>query len=82
MPKFNVESNADLTEALKKLGITKVFTQEADFTPIVGEELGSQVFISGADHAVNFKLGILRSLDQGKVRALVEKKMKSWNLAR
>ena len=66
MPKFNVESNADLTEALKELGITKVFTQEADFTPIVGEELGTQVFISGADHAVNFKLRILRSLDQGK----------------
>ena len=63
MPKFNVESNADLTAALKELGITKVFTQEADFTPIVGEELGSQVFISGADHAVNFKLRTLICFD-------------------
>ena len=56
MPKFNVATTAELTESLKKQGITKIFTQEADFTPIVGEELGRQVFISGADHAVNFKL--------------------------
>merc|ERR1711892_15185 len=56
MPKFNVATTAELTESLKKQGIPKIFTQEADFTPIVGEELGRQVFISGADHAVNFKL--------------------------
>ena len=56
MPKFSLSTEADMIEAFRKQGIEKVFTREADFSPIVGEELGNQVFISGADHAVKFNL--------------------------
>jgi len=56
MPKFKLSTNTDLTDALQSQGIEKVFTQEADFTPIVGPELGDKVFISAADHAVELNL--------------------------
>ena len=42
MPKFKLSTNTDLTDALQSQGIEKVFTQEADFTPIVGPELGDK----------------------------------------
>ena len=42
MPKFKLSTNIDLTDALQDQGIEKVFTQEADFTPIVGPELGDK----------------------------------------
>ena len=42
MPKFKLSTNTDLTDALQDQGIEKVFTQEADFTPIVGPELGDK----------------------------------------
>ena len=88
MPKFNVATTAELTEALKKQGITKIFTQEADFTPIVGEELGSQVFMSGADHAVNFKLdengveGAAVNAFRGEFRSLRMNVFSQLNLAK
>ena len=42
MPKFKLSTSTDLTDALQDQGIEKVFTQEADFTPIVGPELGDK----------------------------------------
>jgi len=56
MPKFNVDFNEDLVQVLKDQGMNKVFTREADFSRIVGEALGSEIFISGIDHAVQFNL--------------------------
>ena len=37
-------------------GIETVFSNDADFSPIVGEELGKQVSISAVDHAVKLDL--------------------------
>ena len=37
-------------------GIETVFSNDADFSPIVGEELGKQVYISAVDHAVRLDL--------------------------
>ena len=39
IPKFDVTSEMELSDALKQLGIQDVFTGEADFTPVCDEQL-------------------------------------------
>ncbi len=48
VPKFDVMSEIQLGEALQDLGITKVFTASADFSP-TSEDAG--LFVSDASHA-------------------------------
>ena len=70
IPKFSIDFNVDLIENLRQQvitsiksvlikilkGIETVFSNDADFSPIVGEELGKQVSISAVDHAVRLDL--------------------------
>ena len=70
IPKFSIDFNVDLIENLRQQvkisiksvvtkfwkGIETVFSNDADFSPIVGEELGKQVYISAVDHAVRLDL--------------------------
>ena len=50
MPKFDVVSNLNLINGLKKLGITDVFDPDkSDFTPLTEQEDG--IFVSQASHA-------------------------------
>jgi serine protease inhibitor len=56
MPKFSIDFNADLIENLQQQGIETVFSREADFSPIVGDEMGGQISISAVDHAVKLDL--------------------------
>lgn len=56
IPKFSIDFNVDLIENLRQQGIETVFSNEADFSPIVGEEFGKQVSISAVDHAVRLDL--------------------------
>jgi serine protease inhibitor len=44
LPKFDICGDAELSETLKKLGITHIFdSSQADFTPIYPEENGAAV---------------------------------------
>lgn len=55
MPKFDVASNLDLIDGLKKLGITDVFDREiSDFTPITKE--AQELYVSKAEHAARVKV--------------------------
>jgi len=56
IPKFSIDFTTDLIENLRQQGVETVFSNEADFSPIVGEELGKQVSISAVDHAVKLDL--------------------------
>lgn len=47
VPKFDVSSQIGLSEGLEKLGVTDVFDEDADFSPLTD----SPVFISEANHA-------------------------------
>lgn len=49
MPKFDVSSQLDLLTQLRALGVTDIFTQAADFTPLTDTP---GVRITGANHAV------------------------------
>lgn len=55
VPKFDISSETDLIEGLKKLGVTEIFDgRAADFSPLIrdtGEER-----ISGAQHAVRVQI--------------------------
>ena len=76
---------------LKFKGIETVFSNDADFSPIVGEELGKQVSISAVDHAVKLDLdengvegvavtairGIFRGLQMEVLKNLIRHKI-SW----
>ena len=53
VPKFDVSFKTELTESLKKLGITDVFEEgKADFSPLSPKGL----FVSAADHASTVKI--------------------------
>lgn len=43
VPKFDIGQSQDLSEALQKLGITEVFTSQADFSPILEQPDGGYV---------------------------------------
>ncbi len=47
VPKFDVTSELELSDALKQLGIQDAFTSEADFSPVCDEQL----FLSKIQHA-------------------------------
>ena len=51
LPKFDVSSDLELSDALKALGVTDVFDRDAsDFTPL-GVETDGPVYLSQAQHA-------------------------------
>jgi len=50
VPKFDITSDVDLNEELKKLGVTDVFSSvDADFSPLTGNMEG--VFLSKTSHS-------------------------------
>lgn len=49
VPKFDVGQSQDLSEALQMLGITEVFTSQADFSPILEQPDGG--YVSQVNHA-------------------------------
>lgn len=53
LPKFDICSDLDLKQSLQAMGITQVFTPEADFSAILGQEgnLVLDPFLSEAKHA-------------------------------
>lgn len=53
VPKFDVASDMELTKALKALGITDVFDDNADFSPIT-EEI--PLIVSQVNHAARLKI--------------------------
>lgn len=54
LPKFDVSSNLDITDAMRKLGINAVFSESAaDFSPISDSK---QLFLSQADHAARVSI--------------------------
>ena len=48
MPKFDIEADAHLKEGFKALGVSRVFTDTADFSPVSGEE---GIYVSDIHHA-------------------------------
>ena len=48
MPEFNGEFRTDLTELLKDMGINKIFSSEADFSPLSSEVLRADSIIHKA----------------------------------
>lgn len=48
LPKFDIDSNLDLKNELKELGIDDIFSTDADFSPIIDDE--SEIFISAMNH--------------------------------
>ena len=58
VPKFDVDSNMELTDALKALGITDVFDfNKADFSPLIDEEkFDESVAVTQVQHAARVKI--------------------------
>ena len=55
MPKFDIGTRQDLSDALKALGVTDIFDSEkADFTPILPEKDGG--YVDQAEHAARVAL--------------------------
>ena len=55
IPKFDVTSDLDLSDNLKKLGITDVFNEEiSDFSPIAINSRG--MYLSKVDHSVRVQI--------------------------
>ncbi len=51
LPKLDVDSDSDIVEILKSMGITRCFTSEADFTPLTSQG----AFVSNVKHAARVK---------------------------
>lgn len=58
VPKFDVDSNLELTDALKALGVTDVFDfNKADFSPLVDKEkFDESVAVTQVQHAARVKV--------------------------
>lgn len=58
VPKFDVDSNLELTDALKALGVTDVFDfNKADFSPLIDEEkFDESVAVTQVQHAARVKI--------------------------
>ena len=58
VPKFDVDSNLELTDALKALGVTDVFDfDKADFSPLIDEEkFDESVAVTQVQHAARVKV--------------------------
>jgi len=54
MPMFHIDYSADITETLKALGITDVFGNGANLSPMLGNE--NNAYVSEVNHAVNFNV--------------------------
>ncbi len=55
MPEFNGEFRTDLTELLKDMGINKIFSSEADFSPLSSEVLRADSIVHKARIEVDRK---------------------------
>ena len=53
LPKFDVSADTDLCENLRELGITEVFSEEADFSPILP---GADCILTAVKHAARVKI--------------------------
>ena len=54
VPKFDVSSTMDLSEGLKKMGATRVFTENvAEFTKLTGD---SPIYLTGANQSVRVQI--------------------------
>ena len=58
VPKFDVDSNLELTDALKALGVTDVFDfDKSDFSPLIDEEkFDESVAVTQVQHAARVKV--------------------------
>ena len=58
VPKFDVDSNLELTDALKAMGVTDVFDfNKADFSPLIDEEkFDESVAVTQVQHAARVKI--------------------------
>lgn len=58
VPKFDVDSNLELTDALKAMGVTDVFDfNKADFSPLVDKEkFDESVAVTQVQHAARVKV--------------------------
>ena len=58
VPKFDVDSDLELTDALKALGVADVFdSQKADFSPLIDEEnFDESVAVTQVQHAARVKI--------------------------
>ena len=58
VPKFDVDSNLELTDALKALGVTDVFDfDKSDFSPLIDEEkFDESVAVTQVQHAARVKI--------------------------
>ena len=54
MPMFHIDYSADITNTLKALGITDVFGNGANLSPMLGDE--NNAYVSEVNHAVNFNV--------------------------
>ncbi len=54
VPKFDVESQAELTEVLKAMGVSDVFTKQADFTPLTEDT--DDILVSNVLHGARVKI--------------------------
>lgn len=55
VPKFDVSSDLELSQALKALGVTDIFDSKvSDFTPMTGDMAG--IFLSTIQHAARVKI--------------------------
>lgn len=54
IPKFDISSDVSLNEALKNLGIKKVFSNSGDFSNLISEDY--HVFVSRVQHAARIKI--------------------------
>lgn len=55
LPKFDISSSIDLTESLKRMGVTDVFDMEAsNFTPLTTDS--DQLYLSKAEHAARVSI--------------------------
>lgn len=58
VPKFDVSSDLELTDALKALGVTDVFDfDKSDFSPLIDEEkFDESVAVTKVQHAARVKI--------------------------
>ena len=58
VPKFDVDSNLELTDALKAMGVTDVFDfNKADFSPLVDKDkFDESVAVTQVQHAARVKI--------------------------
>jgi len=57
LPKFDVNSDLDLEDSLKRMGVVNAFSEtDANFAPLVTEEFTDPIFLSQANHAARVSI--------------------------